>query len=68
MGFKQNLRKIIALRDYKKFRDNFNSLAFDQFHVNNFMETKFNKFNKHALIKRKYFRTNTAPYMTKGVT
>ena len=47
------------------FSDNVNNLAFVQFDVNNFKETIFNIFHKHAHIKQKYLRANEAPFMKK---
>ena len=48
-----------------KFRDDVNNFTFDKLDVNNFKETIFNIFDKHAPIKQKYLRANEAPFMTK---
>ena len=67
MGFMKSKPRIIAHRDYKKFNNN----AF-RFEIQSLCSREadldfciFHIFNKHGLIKKKYFRANEASFMTK---
>ena len=70
MNFQKQQPKIIAYRDYKKiynnaFRHDIQKCSFNTADLKTFNETVFCIFNKHAPMKRKYFRANEAPFMTK---
>ena len=70
MGFMKSKPRIIAYRDYKKFKNNafrfeIQSLCSREADLDFFKGSIFHIFNKHGPIKKKYFRANEAPFMTK---
>ena len=69
-SFHKQEPKIIKYRDYKnfdnnKFRSEILRCNFDYTDLRTFKETVANIFNKYAPIKKKYVRTNEAPFRTK---
>ena len=69
MGFQKLKPHIVAYRDYQhfdneKFRSDIENCASEK-NLKCFKENVFCIFNKHALIKRKYVRSNEAPFMIK---
>ena len=72
MSFQKLQLKIINYRDYKnfdneKFRSDIWKINLNTTNLEGFMKTVFRIFNKHAPIKRKYNRTNEAPFMNKDL-
>ena len=72
MNFQKLQPKIINYRDYKnfdneKFRSDIWKINLNTTNLEEFMQTVFRIFNKHAPIKRRYIQTNKAPFMNKDL-
>ena len=70
MGFQKLKPKIIVYRDYEnvdnaKFRYNIVTATSNVDNFGVYKNTISNIFNRHVPIKKKYIRTNEAPFMSK---
>ena len=70
MGFEKLKPKIIAYRDYKNFdygiiRSDIVTATYNVDDFGVYKNTIFSKFNLHVPTKKKYNRTNEAPFMSK---
>ena len=70
MGFQKLKPKIIVYRDYEnvdnaKFRYNIVTATSNVDNFGVYKNTISNIFNRHVSIKKKYIRTNEAPFMSK---